>query len=357
MRSAFLVVVVIAATLLCMPRAMADPASFTIDDTSPEVSADGTVSLLVTNLTDEDLDIVIRPRRPDAGCGLVAQPDTLPRAQPTTVTITIPETCPVPDAGLRLLVIAPATQVDVLAKAPSPASASSWSVLLVFPAVFVLFASLAIMLWRRQMRAHEEDELPYLDAAWSFKDSWAGNVTVIGGLLTGVVGSSDVVKALLGADADQSIALATVGAAIAVAFVAAAPVLLLATKRNKVFRVSGLFAAATLTLSGAVGELVVVTESARALDLDGWQNVVWLPCLAAVVLLLVYSYRTVHQTVADGTTAPPPAPESDAIRAAKLVVAAIRPGDQELRTRLAETAAAVTALPKPPGTRRVSGSI
>ncbi|GAB1513615.1 hypothetical protein [Actinophytocola sp. KF-1] len=356
MRGALFAVVVIAAMLTCTPRAVADPAYFTVDDTTPDLSDNRTVALTVTNLTGEDLDIVVRPRKPAADCGLGAQPDTLPRAQPTTVTITVPETCPVPDTGLRILVIAPPTQVDVIVKAP-PAAASTWSVLLVFPAVLLLFAAVATMLWRREMSTRDEDELPYLDAAWSFKDSWAGNVTVIGGLLTGVLGSSDVVKAILGEDSEQSIALATVGAAIAVAFVAAGPVLFLATKRNKIFRISGLFAAATLTVSGAIGELVVVAESARSLDLDGFQTIVWLPCFAAIALLLVYSYRTVHQTVVDGTTAPDPPVDSDVIRAAKLVVAALRPGAQEPQDRLEERAVAITAVTRPLGTRRVSGSI
>jgi hypothetical protein len=67
------------------------------------------------------------------------------------------------------------------------------------------------------------------------------------------------------------VALATVGAAFAVAFISAGPIIVLATK-SKVgdhFTVGGVLAASAVTLAGAFGELYVVYESGAQLDLNG----------------------------------------------------------------------------------------
>ena len=104
-------------------------------------------------------------------------------------------------------------------------------------------------------------ELQYLDAGWSFKDSWVTNVTDAGGVLTGIFGSSDTVTAILGEDAESAVALATVGAAVAIAFVSAGPIVLTATKKKGKLLVWGFLAAAAVTLTGAGGELWIVYRS------------------------------------------------------------------------------------------------
>ena len=128
-------------------------------------------------------------------------------------------------------------------------------------------------------------ELKFLDAAWSFNDSWVSNVTVAGGLLAGIFvsGSSSVVTALLGADATTLVALVTVGAAVAAAFVAAAPLVLIAAKGpNGFYTIGGLAAAAALTLGGwAARNPWVVYRSGSKLDLGTWQhNIVYLAVAA-----------------------------------------------------------------------------
>lgn len=128
------------------------------------------------------------------------------------------------------------------------------------------------------------------------KESWAGNVTVLGGLLTGIFGTSEVVKALLGADADSTIALATVGSAIAVAFIGVGPVILSATKVKKSDRYSvrGMLFAAGFTISGGIGELAIVTITAWRMDLGVfWQVPVLAAGAAGGVLLCVYFARSV----------------------------------------------------------------
>jgi hypothetical protein len=123
-------------------------------------------------------------------------------------------------------------------------------------------------------RSSPRAPLVYLDTAWSFSDSWVSNITVIGGLLTGIIGSTSVVKTL-GDQAEGSRALATVGAAVAVAFIAAGPIVLLSTKRGGYFSVGGLLLASSIVLAGAAGELYVVADAATRLTLGGFEG--WLP--------------------------------------------------------------------------------
>jgi hypothetical protein len=146
---------------------------------------------------------------------------------------------------------------------------------------------------------------------------------VVAGLLTGIFGSTDVVAAFVGPEADSATALATVGAAVAAAFIAAGPILLLATKNREddAFTVGGLLGASVLTLSGAVGALWVVYASGHKLDLGGWEDRLWIPLVLAAALLALYAVRTLIDTLHQGTTEPAAA-ESDTIKAAEMIVAA-----------------------------------
>jgi hypothetical protein len=213
--------------------------------------------------------------------------------------------------------------------APKPeTNEPAWSNLWVFPialAALLAFAAVFFLVWRTD-RSPVNQPLKYLESTWSFKDSWVSNVTVAGGLLTGIFGSTDVVTAFLGPDAKSSVALATVGAATAAAFIAAGPIVVQATK-SKVgdfFTVGGLLAASAVTLSGASGEIWVVYRSGQELDLGGWEDRIWIAALAAGALLALYAYRTLLATLAHGLQPPPPTPPSDTIVAATMLVEALK---------------------------------
>jgi hypothetical protein len=168
--------------------------------------------------------------------------------------------------------------------------------------------------------------LKYLEAAWSFKDSWVSNITVLGGLLAGIFGSSDVVKVFLGDDAESAVAVATLGGAFAVAFIGAGPVILFATKSKNgdFFTVGGLLIASAVTLAGAYGQTWVLYESSRDLDLGGLEDWVWIMALAAGALLAIYGARTLMATIRHGINKPKPTPASDTIVGAKMIVEALK---------------------------------
>jgi len=154
--------------------------------------------------------------------------------------------------------------------APKPDSeAPDWKQLRVFVVMFsVSLAGLFLLAWLcLGDRPNFFIGLPHLGAAWSCQDSWASNVTVAGGLLTCILGSSDLLKEVLGEDAEFSLGVATVGAAIAVAIAGAGALVALASRRKSddgtqdLFSPYGLLIAGALTLAAAGGELWVVWKS------------------------------------------------------------------------------------------------
>jgi hypothetical protein len=253
------------------------------------------------------------------------------------VTVTIPAGCQIATDGIDMKLTATAgsspVQTFSVTAAPKPTS-TDWHKLRVFGFALVIWLVLAVLLYVRWVKIDKRQHSPAqplvsLDTAWNFKDTWVSNVTVAGGLLTAIFGATDVVKPLLGSNADASIALATLGAAVATAFIAAGPIVLLAFKsyKHQAFTVGGLLLAAAVTLTGASGQLYIAYVTIKKLDLDGLQHSFVLPLAlgTALALLLVYSYRSLMDLLKQATTRHRKVP-SDTILAAKLIAKAIAAG-------------------------------
>jgi hypothetical protein len=190
-----------------------------------------------------------------------------------------------------------------------------WWFLLVFP-VLALAAVIFGPIWGDKLVKGDKTDL-VMESTWSFKDSWAGNVTVLGGLLTGIFGTSEVVKALLGKEADTLIALAIVGAAMAAALIAAGPVILSATKNEESdqYTVRGMALAASVTVAGGFGELLIVTVTAFHMDLGRvWKALIVLAAGAGAWLLWIYYIRSVR-TMAARYAATPKGPDEVSVAA------------------------------------------
>jgi hypothetical protein len=325
-------------SILAPGAAPAATSPLTIDSRSPslEESDGGTrkVSLGFTNLTDAEITLSAKPVEVDQGCNLTLDKPTLPGSEHTAVAVAVPAGCEVDDDGINLKVDAAAagaaapTTFDVTA-APKPEAKPDWDALKAFVVALIALTIAAVVmfaLWQREDRERRKltQPLEHLKDTWSFKDSWVSNVTVVGALLTGVIGSSDVVKAFLGEDAESSVALATVGAAIAAAFVAAGPIVLLSSTKGKHFTVGGLLAASVVTLTGAFGELWVVYSSGKELALDGLEDNLLIPLIVAAALLAIYAARTLVATLDEGTTKPEAGESSDTIKAAQMIVTALK---------------------------------
>jgi hypothetical protein len=173
------------------------------------------------------------------------------------------------------------------------------------------------LFWRALPGKHPNQPLEHLEKTWSFSESWVSNVTVIGGLLSGIFGSSEVITALLGTETKSAVALAAVGAAAAVFFTASGPVIVAAT-RSKVgndVTAGGLLAGATVTLAGAAGELWVLYRSGAHLDLGGWQHRIIVLAILAEALLGLYAVRSLLATLRLGLAGEQVPPSTNTISA------------------------------------------
>jgi hypothetical protein len=384
---------VIAMSIWLAPAAVAHaaPATVSFDTLEPalESSDDGgsKLSLSVTNLTTGPLGLTATPAdASDRGCDLAPEPDVLRSARPTDITIEVPGTCRLDNESLDFVLKvgegAAAASFPISASPKEDEAKPNWDALWAFVVALAVLSVAAIILIRGwfvddQEPHHLNEALSHLGASYTFKDSWAGNITIAAGLLTGIFGSSSVVKALLGDDAEASIALAIVGAAIAAFFLAAGQILVLATQTRKppptsaaessdqsspipfTITVGGFVAGAVLVLTGAFGELWVVFQSAKDLDLGGWQDWIWIPAYLSIGLLVVYAIRSTKETLERGTTAPPAPPPSEVVEAARLIIMALKSDvperaeavDDELdweRVREAARSAAAEASPPVP---------
>ncbi|MGI8685756.1 MAG: hypothetical protein ACR2MO_11840 [Acidimicrobiales bacterium] len=274
----------------------------------------------------------------DRACSLTPTPGTIAGGRRAKLKLTVGLDCAIPKDGIRFAMTAstPTGQVSTtpLTAVPVPPSDDDppWGILRTFPALLLGLFAVAVLwlaIWDSrapvgQNRAFRTP-LAQLDKAWSFKDNWVSNVTVGAGLLTGVLGSSEVVKAVLGRDAERAMAVATVGSAVALAFIGAGPIVLLSTqtKGGKSISAGGLLLAAAVTLTGALGQIAVIAVSGSRLDLGGMERYVAIPAAAATVLLLLYAYRTLRDVLDQGVAVPPTPELSDTIKAATMIVAAL----------------------------------
>jgi uncharacterized membrane protein len=209
----------------------------------------------------------------------------------------------------------------------SGAGSTEWSALVAFPiAAVVLVIVAAVYLLYRKERPNAP--LEYLESTWSFTESWATNVTLAAGLISGIFGSSEVVTALA-------------GDAVAASFIAAGTLIVLASKtKEEHLSVGGLLAASAVTLAGGFGEVWVLFRAGERLDLAGWQDAAGGIAAAAALLLTWYAVRSIPAVITNGKKEPTPEP-SDALTAAKMIVEAIKavPGVQTEHIDAAITAA------------------
>jgi hypothetical protein len=302
---------------LAAPAAQAASAPVTLSSTEPELTpaegGGGTVSLALTNVTDAAIRVTARPAAARPGCSVTFDGSgALPAARTTALKATLAAGCGTIDAPFRLVVEAAGTRLPVTATVGETETPDWDAVVRWFGGALVaalLLALAAASAWRR--RAPEpkpsllKAALPQLEN-WSVTDSWLSNVTILGGLLTGIFGTADVVEAVLGEDAEEAVALATVGAALSVAFVAGAGVLVLTARRvaDGDFTSGGVLAGSALALTGAGGQLGVVYESARELELGALEGFLLPLLVAALALTAAYGYFSVLGVLVQGTKAP-----------------------------------------------------
>lgn len=343
-RVVFVLMIATLATALGASAAVAAPSTATIDSRAPRLTKqdDGrwTVALGLTNLTDRPLELSAEPVAPRADCAPSFAPPTLAGSEHTSVTATIPASCAMPDNGVRFNLIATpeggvtgdgaaAPASFEVAAAPKPDDAQTpWKQLLAFPLVLVLALIVlvgGVDVWGPS-RTRLETKLPAFGGTWSFRESWASNVTVVGGLITALFATAGVDELLFGEDADQAVALAVLGSAIAVALATAGAMVVLASRDDKdVPTAFGLLSGAALTVAAAGGQLWVGYQVGLKVNIggsDGW-------FLGALVLggglLAVYTIRSLRQALIAGKRRPAPATKTAVVEAVTTLTRSTEP--------------------------------
>lgn len=310
--------------LLCVAAAaapsagLAAPAAVVLDDPQVGLTDAGggrTATVRLTNLTDAPVPVRARASRP--ACTLRVDHDgMLAPAARTDLAVAIPAACGTA-APFPFVVVAGEQELRMTGVAAPKPAAVDWTPLRAF--LYALGAALAVVLfiyamWAWGGRAVTGSRSPAtplrgLGASWSFRDSWLSNVTAASGLVVAILGSSDLLKRVLGTKAENAIAVATVAGVIAVGLVGAAGVVVLALRRPGASEVSigGLLAGTTIGLWAAGGQVWAITWLLADLDLGVDPTVVPALAVVASALLVVYAYTSITGFLVQGTAAKTPA--------------------------------------------------
>ncbi|HUR86758.1 MAG TPA: hypothetical protein VMY78_15575 [Solirubrobacteraceae bacterium] len=272
-----------------------------------------TADVAVTNLTLKAIALTAVTDNAPLGCVLALDQNRSALAASTTkFKVTIPAACKA-DKTFAFEISGPAAEaavpLAVTASAKKDEKKPNWDVLLIgYVGGLLVMLIVVIGVFSAWSSGDPERRgstpLPSLPDTWSFKDSWASNITVGGGLLVGIFGSSTTLKGVLGDDADTSLALSTVGAAVSVALISAAGLLALSFQDRDTgnFTANGVLAGSFLALAGAAGQLFVVAEAARDLDLGGLEDAAFVAALLAELLLIFYGVKSVRSVLEQGVT-------------------------------------------------------
>jgi hypothetical protein len=349
--------------LLVATPSRADTADVTVGKSEIDLKptdGGGTGSIALTNLTDSPITVtaVAKPPAPD-GCTVdldnkrpdVKSKNELPPQQTVTFTVTATSCGEIKDA-LQFGINAGGKPLPRVTAKVAEVTKINWTALWWgFVLALVVAAILMFGTWKaaesevkeglEKLVTDDEAEdpswksaLPYLKDTWSFKDSWASNVTLVAGLVAGVFGSSDVLKGALGDKTDESLTLATVGGAVAAGLIGLAGVVAIGFKTMKdgKFTPRGVLLGSTIALGAAGGQVVVIYLTASKLELGLSKGL--LLAFSAVVLGILgwYGYASVRGVLVQGATPIPVAehdpvaePVSETVFSAALIAASTKP--------------------------------
>jgi hypothetical protein len=162
--------------------------------------------------------------------------------------------------------------------------------------------------------------LPGILKDWSFTDSYVSNLGLAAALFTGIFGSTDVLSSIFGEDSVAPKSVALVATAVSAALVGSGPLFLILFQCPDMTQtVRGVLIASTVALAGNLGLIGVLGFGLQAV-VNLWFAVA---AVAVALFVLVYAFISMGTTLRKGSRLPQPAPDSDALKAASLIAAAI----------------------------------
>lgn len=149
--------------------------------------------------------------------------------------------------------------------------------------------------------------LPGITSDWSFNDSWASNISLAAALFTTVFAGGDALDAIVGEAATGTTGVIAVAAAVSAGVIGSGPLCLTICKRRyedeqgiaRHNTVLGVLVASVVVLLGAIG---LVLTAAATLQLGS----AWALAVMATLVLLLYSWKSIPQTLALGRFAQQP---------------------------------------------------
>lgn len=143
--------------------------------------------------------------------------------------------------------------------------------------------------------------LPGITSDWSFKDNWASSVGLAAALFTTIFAGGDALDAIVGDDAQATIGVVAVAAGLSTGIIGSGPLWLTIFKRRyddqggiaKHNTIGGVLMASIIVLFGTTG-LLFAAAAAVGLPLA------WTLAAIAALLLLVYAWKSIPQTLALG---------------------------------------------------------
>lgn len=300
--------------------AIADSTDYVLSTPRPTISVEGedpTVDLTLINLTDQDATVTLATTEGGDNCD--PRPEELTARQEKDLTFTL-EGCDFGDESTVLFAVdVEGTPLSVKGKIAADETADpDWGLLWTYLSAFGAGIVLVLLgwLWFRlapptdlasENKVRLNTTLPFLGAKWSFKDSWAANVTLVSAVFTGLFGSSDLLKSAAGAEAPSTLALITIASGIGVAFVGLGPLLLQAARNDKAeIYAGGLFLSAAIAVGASGGLALIIARSVTPIVKGRAGDVLWIGVYLALFLLAIYAVTSVRQNLITGLTKPPP---------------------------------------------------
>jgi hypothetical protein len=303
-----------------------------------------------TNLTGDAIPVEVVKKAGPKDCLLSADTgdaNGLPAARHTDITVKIDARCKAGEssAGYPFDVTAGGQTLSATAKAKST-SKVAWGAFWGFIGGLVgatLVVALVAENWRWRSAPNASVPPPSLwkgpwltplkglEKSWSFKDSWVTNLTAAGGVVIGLFGSSEFLKAALGDKAEATVGAATIAGLVAVALTGAAGVLTQTIRKrgDKHVSFAGFLAGAAVAFGAAAGQIATIAVLLDGLDLGFAAWVVWVAAGLALLLLFSYALTSIPDVLTEGTKPDPPGPQTRIVPTevyAAAIVAAAQPG-------------------------------
>jgi hypothetical protein len=262
-----------------------------------------TGSLTLTNVSDTDYTVSAKGSEAIESCALQMTPDTVPSGRSITVKLTSPKPCVLSENGEEavLTFVAGAGQpsgdltvtlvpeeatdgVDLETLLP-PFIAAGVLAFLVLGALYLSMPSLEVHTKTDgepqdgEAKGAEVEKPPVttavgwttpvegVPAGWTFKDSWASNLSVGTTIFIALFGSKEVIEALLGDAPDDVLAELLLVGGVAGVLVGLAPLVLKTIGTSPLPTVGGLISAALFTLTGVTGQILAITWILKKDDL------------------------------------------------------------------------------------------